>query len=153
MLTYDPVADAAYLYLVPPKMAMSATQVTSDDPRLWIVLDFSKDDRLLGIEFLSARHQFTGDVLARAQPAASMIEPRVGKLAFPRIDLRRNDTLVTSFEGQRSGLHHDESRQAITEGLGEGVSFDFLAGKIVRIRIARASQVCAQWTLEHAITG
>jgi uncharacterized protein YuzE len=50
-ITYDAVANAAYIYLVPiGKGQVARTMHVHGNSN--IILDFDKDDRLLGIEFL-----------------------------------------------------------------------------------------------------
>jgi uncharacterized protein YuzE len=55
--TYDPKADAAYLYLSEEKIAK--TKVISDS----LNFDLDADGKLVGIEFLDAKSQLTGSTL------------------------------------------------------------------------------------------
>lgn len=71
-VTYDPDADAAYLYLTDSLAAGAAARqlaVPDENPRF--VLDFDSGDTLLGIEVLGAR---------QALPAA-VLEPRTAYVA------------------------------------------------------------------------
>ena len=51
-ITYDSVADAAYIYLVEQRNHMESIQVDSVD--FWLVVDLDPDHRLEGIEVLDA---------------------------------------------------------------------------------------------------
>jgi uncharacterized protein YuzE len=55
--TYDPKADAAYLYLSKEKIAKS--RVISDSMNF----DLDADGKLVGIEFLDAKSQLAGSTL------------------------------------------------------------------------------------------
>lgn len=68
-LTYDPVADAAYLYLA-QEHARNAkgtgrTRVVEWADFPTIVMDFDAEDRLVGLEFLNAKRAL-GPALAAA---------------------------------------------------------------------------------------
>ena len=69
-VTHDRVADAAYLYLadIRPRGVADTVAFSSDETRpAWgINLDFDHDDRLVGIEFESAR-MAPQALLARAE--------------------------------------------------------------------------------------
>ncbi|MEV6974549.1 DUF2283 domain-containing protein [Kitasatospora sp. NPDC093806] len=58
-LTHDPEADAAYLHLVAPTRTPfhAARQLVIEDETGDIVLDFSPEGHLLGIELLAPTHQ------------------------------------------------------------------------------------------------
>jgi len=55
-ITYDPAADAAYVYLTGEPLSRGRTSILADPPegvQAFFVLDW-KDDRLVGIEILDA---------------------------------------------------------------------------------------------------
>jgi uncharacterized protein YuzE len=70
-ITYDPEADAAYIYLVSRIDAGGvAESVPFEGGYLSlgdIVLDFDKENRLLGIEILTASRLLPREVLAAAE--------------------------------------------------------------------------------------
>jgi uncharacterized protein YuzE len=77
-ITYDPIADAAYIYLVriPPG---GVAETYPGDPRdklsYGINLDFDKAGRLLGIEVLNARLKLPQEVLRQAQVLKAPVDP------------------------------------------------------------------------------
>ena len=63
-IEYDKEADAAYIYVVHPiKAGQSSKQVKVNED---IILDFDKQDRLLGIEVLDASKRMHKKVLLEA---------------------------------------------------------------------------------------
>jgi uncharacterized protein YuzE len=68
-ITYDPAADAAYVYLTGERLARGRTSIPAAPPegvRAFIVLDW-KDDRLVGIEILDASSRLHPDLLEEAE--------------------------------------------------------------------------------------
>ena len=65
-MTYDAIADAAYIYLV-DRIAPGASVRQEIAEPLNIVLDFDTDDRLLGIEILQASSRLADETLAAAE--------------------------------------------------------------------------------------
>ncbi|MBP2456906.1 uncharacterized protein YuzE [Clavibacter michiganensis] len=74
-MTYDPVADAAYVELAGPvgdgEAATTIHSITTPDDRGEVALDFDADGRLLGIEVLGASAVLPAAVLADAVRIAS----------------------------------------------------------------------------------
>ena len=69
-VTHDAGADIAYLYLKPIRPGESARQHVVEDeatPAGDVILDFDEDDRLIGIEFLTASKQLPPELLERAE--------------------------------------------------------------------------------------
>lgn len=65
-LTYDPAANAAYLYIVDPiEPGAAVTQEVAEDSG--VILDFDAEGRLLGIEFLSPDTQLRPETLRQAK--------------------------------------------------------------------------------------
>ena len=64
-LEYDKEVDAGYIYLVDEIKDGEAVKTIELDPN--IVLDFSKDGKLLGIEVLNASRVLNKDVLAKSK--------------------------------------------------------------------------------------
>ena len=68
-ITYDPAADAAYIYLTGQRLAPGRTSIPADPPegvQAFMVLDW-KDDRLVGIEVLDASTRLHPDLLGEAE--------------------------------------------------------------------------------------
>ena len=68
-ITYDPAADAAYIYLTGQRLARGRTSIPADPPegvQAFMVLDW-KDDRLVGIEVLDASTRLHPDLLGEAE--------------------------------------------------------------------------------------
>ena len=65
MVTYDRSVDAAFIYLVQIGPGGSERQVEAVPEA--IILDFDKDDRLIGIEVLDAKHRLPKSVLESAE--------------------------------------------------------------------------------------
>ena len=68
-ITYDPKADAAYIYLVDEIRPGGVARTYPCDPREvngQINLDFDSEGRLLGIEVLDARRKLPEDLLRGA---------------------------------------------------------------------------------------
>ncbi|ALD13997.1 DUF2283 domain-containing protein [Clavibacter capsici] len=69
-LTYDPVADAAYVELADPiadgDAATTIHSITTPGDRGEVALDFDADGRLLGLEVLHASAVLPAAVLAEA---------------------------------------------------------------------------------------
>ena len=69
-VTYDPVADAAYVELAGPigdgEAATAAHSISTPGGRGEVTLDFDADGRLLGIEVLRASAVLPAAVLADA---------------------------------------------------------------------------------------
>ena len=68
-ITYDPAADAGYLYLTGEPLARGRISIPADPPegvQAFVVLDW-KDDRLVGIEILDASHRLHPDLLEEAE--------------------------------------------------------------------------------------
>lgn len=65
-ISYDPEADAAYLYLVDViELGSAVRTVTVDTDEIdgMINIDFSTDGKVLGIEFLDASKKLPADLL------------------------------------------------------------------------------------------
>ena len=69
-MTYDPEANAAYIYLSGGTILESAEVVPN------VVFDYDAEDRIVGIEFLNARAQLSATLLF----AAESLETSEGKL-------------------------------------------------------------------------
>lgn len=70
-LTYDRIADAAYLYFEEPLAGMSKETVPLLPEQTgghWINFDLGADGRLVGIEILDASKVLSKAVLERAEP-------------------------------------------------------------------------------------
>lgn len=67
--TFDAEADAAYIYLVPEiEPGRSVRNVVAESPTgSMIVLDFDRDDILLGVEVLDASSVMDASFLAGAE--------------------------------------------------------------------------------------
>jgi uncharacterized protein YuzE len=68
-ITYDPEADAAYVYLTGDRLTPGRTSIPADPPegvQAFVVLDW-KDDRLVGVETLDASHRLHPDLLEEAE--------------------------------------------------------------------------------------
>ena len=68
-ITYDPDADAAYIYLTGERLTRGRTSIPATAPegvRAFAVLDW-KDDRLAGIEILDASSRLDPDLLEEAE--------------------------------------------------------------------------------------
>jgi uncharacterized protein YuzE len=66
-VTYDGLANAAYIYLVPIDPGGAATTVCGEDEAGSVNLDFDRDGRLIGIEVLNARENLPSEVLHPAE--------------------------------------------------------------------------------------
>jgi len=68
-VTYDPEADAAMIYLTTLGLGEAAVQHLCDDEVAagYVILDFSTEGRLLGVEVLNASKTRPPEVLARAE--------------------------------------------------------------------------------------
>ncbi len=66
-VTYDGLADAAYVYLVAIGPGEVATTVAGEGDAASVNLDFDRDGRLLGIEVLGASRWLPGDVIEQAE--------------------------------------------------------------------------------------
>ena len=67
-ITYDPAADAAYVYLTGKRLTRGRTSIPATRPdgvQAFAVLDW-KDDRLVGIEILDASTRLHPDLLDEA---------------------------------------------------------------------------------------
>ena len=69
-LTYDPVADAAYVYLVdaiaPGGVAQTRASMLDLD-RAFIAFDFDVDGKVLGLEILGASRVLSAETLQSAE--------------------------------------------------------------------------------------
>jgi uncharacterized protein YuzE len=68
-ITYDPAADAVYIYLTGQRLTPGRTSIPADPPEgvpAFIVLDW-KDDRLVGLEILDASSRLHQDLLDQAE--------------------------------------------------------------------------------------
>ena len=68
-ITYDPAADAAYIYLTGERLTRGRASIPAEPPegvRAFVVLDW-KDDRLVGIEILDADERLRPDLLEQAE--------------------------------------------------------------------------------------
>jgi uncharacterized protein YuzE len=65
-VTYDAEIDAAYIYLVPIGPGDSVKQVSVRGDYAGIILDFDREDHLIGIEFLDASKVLPREILASA---------------------------------------------------------------------------------------
>ncbi|HEX6507138.1 MAG TPA: DUF2283 domain-containing protein [Chloroflexota bacterium] len=64
-VTFDPVADAVYIYLREIERGGAVKTITVDEAL--INLDFDKEGRLIGIEVLQATDTLPDEVLKRAE--------------------------------------------------------------------------------------
>lgn len=65
-MTYDPVADAAYIYIADPILAGEAVRTAMVDSALdaaALTLDFDLNNRLLGIELLGVSRLLRPDAI------------------------------------------------------------------------------------------
>ena len=68
-ITYDPAADAAYIYLTGERLTRGRTSIPAAPPegvQAFIILDW-KDDRLVGIEILDASARLHQDLFDEAE--------------------------------------------------------------------------------------
>ncbi len=68
-VTYDPEADAAYIYLTDEDLLPGRDSVPCDPPdggRAWVVLDW-KEGKIAGMEVLDASARLHPDLLAQAE--------------------------------------------------------------------------------------
>jgi uncharacterized protein YuzE len=68
-ITYDPAADAVYIYLTSARLTPGRTTIQAGMPpgiSGFIALDW-KDDRLVGIEILDASTRLNPDLLEQAE--------------------------------------------------------------------------------------
>jgi len=68
-ITYDPEANAAYVYLTDEGLQPGRESIQADTPagvKAFVVLDW-KDGRLVGIEILDARQTLHQDLLDQAE--------------------------------------------------------------------------------------
>jgi uncharacterized protein YuzE len=71
-VTYDPEADAAYVYLTDADLSPGLDSVPVDPPegmQAFVVLDW-KDGRIVGLEVLDASSLLHPDLLAQAERLA-----------------------------------------------------------------------------------
>ena len=76
--TFDPEADAAYIYLMPPVPGSAAHSVpcVSENAAGDVILDFDKGGRLIGIEILGASKALPKEILAESVlPGSFAVEP------------------------------------------------------------------------------
>ena len=77
-ISYDPDADAAYIYLTDQPLSPGRDGVVCDPPddstRAFIVMEW-KDQKIVGIEVLDASRLLHADLLAQAQRPSSSEEP------------------------------------------------------------------------------
>ena len=69
-ITYDRVADAAYVYLVDRITPGSVTRTSVPDMQFKsaaVTIDFDEDSRMLGIEILGASRLLTSETLGAAE--------------------------------------------------------------------------------------
>lgn len=66
-LTYDPVADAAYLSFKEIGFGEAAKTVVGEGDAEGVNLDFDAEGRLLGVEILDAKSRLPGESLRRAE--------------------------------------------------------------------------------------
>ncbi len=69
-VSFDPEADAAYIYLTDEKLMPGRDSIPCETPagtNAMVVADW-KDGRLVGIEVLDASHHLHPDLLASATP-------------------------------------------------------------------------------------
>jgi uncharacterized protein YuzE len=106
IITYDPEADAAYIYLVDIKA--KGVKRTRAVPEYEIMLDFDADKRLVGIEVLSARSLLPKSVLDQARPEF----PGLSDLAASSlpIDLQRYGQVLTDIEHSVAQLERAPTR-------------------------------------------
>ncbi|WP_255378387.1 DUF2283 domain-containing protein [Quadrisphaera sp. DSM 44207] len=71
-MTYDPDADAAYVFLVDRiadgEAAAQLPSISLPGGHSEVILDFNADGRLLGVEVLGAGRALPQEVLDRAEP-------------------------------------------------------------------------------------
>jgi uncharacterized protein YuzE len=70
-VTYDPEADAAYIYFreIEPGGAVYTYEAEPEIETDMIHLDFDRDARLISIEVLSASRHLPPELIARAGPS------------------------------------------------------------------------------------
>jgi uncharacterized protein YuzE len=77
-ITFDPVADAAYIYLTDQPLSPGRDDVVCDPPddstRAFIVMQW-KDQKIVGIEIQDASRLLHPDLLAQAQQPGRSKEP------------------------------------------------------------------------------
>jgi uncharacterized protein YuzE len=70
-ISYDPYADAAYIYLTDETLSPGRDSVPcdppEDGPRAFVVMDW-KDGKIVGLEVLNASSLLHADLLAQARP-------------------------------------------------------------------------------------
>jgi uncharacterized protein YuzE len=70
-ITYDPIADAAYIYLTGEPVTPGRDSVVCDLPDgsgdLTVIMDW-KDGKIVGLEVLTASSVLHADLLAQARP-------------------------------------------------------------------------------------
>jgi uncharacterized protein YuzE len=72
-ISYDPEADAAYIYLTSEVLEPGRDSTSCATPQgtdAWVVLDW-KDGRIAGLEVLDASKILHADLLAQAAPPGS----------------------------------------------------------------------------------
>lgn len=72
-ITYDPQADAAYIYLTGEPLMPGRNSIFCDPPdgmRAFVVMDW-KDGKIVGLEVLDASSLLHADLLAQAQRPGS----------------------------------------------------------------------------------
>ncbi len=80
-VTFDPKADAAYIKLASFGPGEAVVQIIVEGiPNLAdIVLDFSSDGQLLGMEIVGARAVLSPELLASANPPPPSHKPNLGR--------------------------------------------------------------------------
>ena len=68
-VTYDPEADAAYIYLSDGEQGPGGESTSADPPEgqhAWVVIDWTREGQIFGIEVLDARRRLPPELLAEA---------------------------------------------------------------------------------------
>ncbi len=100
-ISYDPEADAAYIYLTDEPLAPGRDSIPCDPPegmRAFVVLDW-KDGKIAGLEVLDARALLHADLLAQARPLVTKAERLMGQFAVNHpgeIIHRGSDTFIAA---------------------------------------------------------
>lgn len=68
--TYDPEANAAYIYLTDAAPRPGGFNTSCDPPEgehAWVVIDWTSEGQMYGIEVLDARRRLPADLLKNAE--------------------------------------------------------------------------------------
>lgn len=128
-ITYDPEADAAYIYVVPHIGAGQAAQqvsgITAPNGTSELNIDFDVDGMLLGLEVLDASQCLSAAVLASAPPPrpswpTRLTTAEVVNLDTPRLHLR--EMTEDDLPALRAILQDDETMTAYEGAFDEAMT-------------------------------